>query len=264
MFNQRGRAAICLLIILALALAPGALASAQPYHFGFKKSRGGSPASIDEEGFKELLDRHGGIFLGRAADKSLYLTFDNGYENGYTSQILDVLKHKKVPAAFFVTGHYVKDQPELLKRMAAEGHIIGNHSWSHPDMTQISTQQIKEELNKVKDAVAKVTGQSRMDYLRPPRGIFSEHSLKVSHEMGYTNVFWSVAYKDWDTKQQRGKRYAYDNVMSQLHPGAIMLLHSVSRDNAEALSDIIDAARAQGYQFRSLDELGHKQLYELP
>lgn len=264
LFNLRSRAAVCLLLALTLALAPAALAAAQPYHFGFKKSRDGIPASIDEEGYKELLERHGGIFLGRTTDKSLYLTFDNGYENGYTGQILDVLRQKKVPAAFFVTGHYVNDQPELLKRMAAEGHIIGNHSWSHPDMSQISAQQIREELSRVKEAVAKVTGQVRMDYLRPPRGIFSEHSLKVSHELGYTNVFWSVAYKDWDTKQQRGKRYAYDNVMSQLHAGAILLLHSVSRDNAEALGDIIDAAREQGYQFRSLHELGPKQLFELP
>lgn len=142
-------AALLLVIIVASANVveavpmPSARSSAagagleQPYHFGFKKSRGGSPASIDEEGFKPLLQRHGAIFTGNPARKSLYLTFDNGYENGYTAPILDVLRVKKVPAAFFVTGHYVKDQPELLKRMVREGHIVGNHSWNHPDMTTI-------------------------------------------------------------------------------------------------------------------------------
>nr|WP_233168329.1 delta-lactam-biosynthetic de-N-acetylase [Paenibacillus roseus] len=242
--------------MLALHFSPAAAdAASRPFHFGFKKSVNGKAASINEEGFKEILERHGGIFLGNSTDRSLYLTFDNGYENGYTGQILDVLKQKKVPAAFFVTGHYIKDQPELLKRMAAEGHIIGNHSWSHPDMTQISTEQIRQELDKVKLAVEQVTGKPGMRYLRPPRGIFSEHTLKVSHEMGYTNVFWSIAYKDWDTKQQRGRQYAYDHVTKQLHPGAVLLLHSVSRDNTEALGAIIDAARQRGYEFRSLDDL---------
>ncbi|WP_036708354.1 delta-lactam-biosynthetic de-N-acetylase [Paenibacillus pinihumi] len=243
-------------ILLALYLLPAeAEGASRPFHFGFKRSVNGNPASINEEGFKEILERHGGIFLGNSTEKSLYMTFDNGYENGFTGQILDVLKQKKVPAAFFVTGHYINDQPELLKRMAAEGHIIGNHSWSHPDMTQISTERIHQELDKVKQAVEKVTGKPGMSYLRPPRGIFSEHTLRVSHEMGYTNVFWSIAYKDWDTKQQKGRQYAYNQVMKQLHPGAVLLLHSVSRDNTEALGSIIDAARQQGYDFRSLDDL---------
>ncbi|EXX84599.1 polysaccharide deacetylase [Paenibacillus darwinianus] len=236
-------------------LLPAAAALEQSYHFGFKKSRGGSPASIDEEGFKPLLQRHGAIFAGNPARKSLYLTFDNGYENGYTAPILDVLRAKKVPAAFFVTGHYVKDQPGLLKRMAQEGHLVGNHSWNHPDMTAIPDGRIRDELNRVKQAVAELTGQREMRFLRPPRGIFSERTLAVSKELGYTNVFWSVAYKDWETNRQRGAQYAFDSVTSQLHPGAVILLHSVSKDNAEALGRIIDEARRQGYEFESLDRL---------
>ncbi|MFC5986851.1 delta-lactam-biosynthetic de-N-acetylase [Marinicrinis lubricantis] len=225
------------------------------YHFGFKKSKNGEPASIDQEGFKELLDKHGALFLGDQRQKNLYLTFDNGYENGYTAQILDVLKEKKVPAVFFVTGHYVKDQPDLLKRMVNEGHIIGNHSWSHPDMSKISPEQIADELTQVKEAVGMVTGQTTMNFLRPPRGIFNDQMLRVSRELGYTSVFWSVAYKDWDTKQQKGAKYAFDHVMAQLHPGAIILLHSVSKDNADAMAQIIDEARRQGYTFQSLDGL---------
>ncbi|REE86466.1 peptidoglycan-N-acetylmuramic acid deacetylase [Paenibacillus taihuensis] len=229
-----------------------------PYHFGFKKSVGGALPSIKEEGFQPILEQHGAIFLGDTKQKELYLTFDNGYENGYTPRILDVLKEKSVPAIFFVTGHYVKDKPELVKRMVAEGHLVGNHSWSHPDMSVISSTQISTELSKVKTAVAELTGQQEMTYLRPPRGIFNSRVLAVSKEQGYTSVFWSVAYRDWEPSAQKGWRYAYDNVMKQLHPGAVILLHSVSKDNTEALGAIIDAARQQGYTFKPLNELATK------
>lgn len=227
----------------------------QPYHFGFKKSRNGMLPSINEEGFKHIVERHGAIFLGDTTQKELYLTFDNGYENGFTAKILDTLKAKRVPAIFFVTGHYARGQPELLKRMVAEGHLIGNHSWSHPDMTTLSDETIKSELDKVKEAVAQVTGQQEMKYLRPPRGIFSDRTLGVTKELGYTNVFWSIAYKDWDVNKQRGMKYAYDNLVSQLHPGAVILLHAISKDNTEALGAFIDEAHRQGYVFKSLEEL---------
>lgn len=164
-------------------------ASDRPFHFGFKRSENGQLPSINEEGFKEIIDRNGAVFLGDTAKKELYLTFDNGYENGYTPPILDVLKAKQVPAVFFVTGHYVKDQPELVKRMAAEGHIIGNHSWSHPDMTTISDAKIKEELERVRAAVAELTGIQEMKYVRPPRGIFSDRTLETSGEAGYRSIF---------------------------------------------------------------------------
>lgn len=243
--------------MLTIAVFGGIAAAASPgaYHFGFKRSVGGQLPSIDEEGFKPIITKHGAMFLGDTSKKELFLTFDNGYENGLTGQILDVLKDRGVPATFFVTGHYVKDQPELLKRMAGEGHIIGNHSWSHPDMTTLSAEAIKSELDKVKEQVTAITGQQTMHYLRPPRGIFNEHVLASSRSAGYTSVFWSIAYKDWDVNAQRGASYAYEQVIKQLHPGAIILLHAVSRDNAEALGNIIDDARRQGYQFKSLDEL---------
>lgn len=229
--------------------------SAQPYHFGFKKSKNGELPSIAQEGFMNILQENGSIFLGDTEQKELYLTFDNGYENGYTGKVLDVLKAKQVPAAFFVTGHFVRDQPELLRRLSEEGHIIGNHSWSHPDMTTLSPEQIRTELDKVREAVADVTGQKAMSFVRPPRGIFSGRVLETCKQLGYTNVFWSAAYRDWETDRQQGGGHAYQQVMSQLHPGAVILLHSVSRDNAEALSSIIDDARKQGYTFKSLNEL---------
>lgn len=246
--------AILLLVGLLFVTTQATALQNKPFHFGFKKSRGGVPASIDQEGFKEILQKHGAIFQGNTSVKELYLTFDNGYENGNTAKILDVLREKQIPAAFFVTGHYVKDQSELIKRMAAEGHLIGNHSWSHPDMTQISDAQIKEELDRVKMEVAALTGQKEMRFLRPPRGIFSDRTLAVSRSLGYTNVFWSIAYRDWETKKQAGAQYAYQQVVAQLHPGAVILLHAVSKDNAEALAAIIDEAQRQGYVFKSLDQ----------
>jgi peptidoglycan-N-acetylmuramic acid deacetylase len=228
------------------------------YHFGFKRSKNGKLPSIAEEGFQSLLQKHGAVFLGDTSKKELFLTFDNGYENGYTAKILDVLKEKKVPACFFVTGHYVKDQPELMKRMVQEGHIIGNHSWSHPDMSTISPERIRTELDKVKAETAALTGQTQMAYMRAPRGVFNDRMLAVARDMGYTNVFWSIAYKDWEPKEQRGWKYAYDKVVAQLHPGAVILLHAVSSDNAGAMAAIIDEARRQGYEFKSLDQLAVK------
>lgn len=249
-----------LLAVLCFTGFPGPAGAAGPgdaYHFGFKKSQNGMLPSIDQEGFKNILEKHNAIFLGDTSKKEIFLTFDNGYENGYTIKVLDVLKEKGVPAVFFVTGHYVKDRPDLIKRMAAEGHLIGNHSWSHPDMTQISSEQIGTELDKVKTEVIKITGESQTDmtFMRPPRGIFNDRMLAVSKERGYINVFWSAAYKDWDVKDQKGWKYAYDKIIAQLHPGAVILLHSVSSDNADALGPIIDSAQKQGYEFKRLDQL---------
>ncbi len=224
------------------------------YHFGFKRSVDGKGASIANEGFQDLLEKYGAIFNGDTNKKELYLTFDNGYENGYTAQVLDLLKEKKVPAIFFVTGHYVKSAADLVRRMVDEGHLIGNHSWSHPDMTTIPPAKIKEEINRLDKEVYALTGQ-KMHYFRPPRGIFDEQLLAISKELNYTNVFWSIAYKDWDIKQQNGAEYAYQKIISQLHPGAVILLHTVSKDNAAILGKVIDEARRLGYEFKSLDEM---------
>ncbi len=252
------RVVFVILALICQAMPASAAAQADPFHFGFKKSRGGQLPSIAEEGFMPILKNHQAIFLGDTDKKELYLTFDNGYENGNTGQILDVLKEKKVPAIFFVTGHFVKEQPDLVKRMANEGHLIGNHSWSHPDMTRISNEQIRLELDKVRTEVATLTQQQTMSYLRPPRGIFNNRVLSVSQQYGYTNVFWSIAYRDWETNKQKGWNYAYTNVMDQLHPGAIILLHTVSRDNAMALDKMIDEARKRGYEFKRIDTLEAK------
>ena len=187
-------------------------------------------------------------------EKVLYLTFDCGYENGYTSKILDVLKEKEVPAAFFCTLPQVRDNGELIARMINEGHIVGNHSVTHPDFSSLSSEEIIEEVKGFDDYIRENFGYSSM-FFRYPQGKYSEKSTAVLNELGFKCVFWSLAYADWDLDNQKGALYAYETVMSRLHPGAVILLHSVSPDNANALSDIIDSAISRGYVFKSLEEL---------
>lgn len=228
--------------------------SNKEYHWSFIPGKNNEPAWT-EPYFEELLQKYGGIYIGDISRKELYLTFDNGYENGFTNDVLDVLKEKNVPATFFVTGHYLKTEEALVKRMVDEGHIVGNHSFHHPSLPAVTDERLKKELKEVEELYEKITGRKDMKYLRPPRGIFSERTLARTAELGYTNVFWSFAYKDWEINNQKGWKYAYDNIMKRIHPGAIMLLHSVSRDNAEALPKVIDDLRKQGYEFKSLDDL---------
>lgn len=223
------------------------------YNWNFKpKPHNERPTT--EPIYEQLLSKYGGFWIGDSDKKELYLTFDNGYENGYTPVILDVLKEKEVPAAFFVTGHYLLDQSELIKRMVEEGHVVGNHSWHHPSLVEVDDERLRRELEKVKVKYEELTGRNDMIYLRPPRGVFSERSLALSKQQGYVNVFWSLAYKDWEIDNQKGWKYAYDQIMKRVHPGAVMLIHSVSSDNAEALDKVIDNLRKQGYEFKSLDD----------
>lgn len=189
----------------------------------------------------------------KSKQKVLYLTFDCGYENGYTSKILDVLKEKDVNAAFFCTLPQVKENPDLIKRMIDEGHIVGNHSVTHPSFAEISVEKMKNEISGMDNYLRENFNYSE-PYFRFPMGEYSETALDVVGSMGYTSVFWSLAYADWDLNSQKGKQYAYETVVSRLHSGAVILLHSVSPDNAAALADIIDKARAEGYEFKSLRE----------
>ncbi|MEK3890313.1 delta-lactam-biosynthetic de-N-acetylase [Bacillus sp. FSL K6-3431] len=251
-----------LFLVLFKAVSVQAVSN-QPIHWGFNKGTNEQQAEAGTE-YDQLLNKYGAFYKGNKDEKILYLTFDNGYENGYTGKILDILKKEKVPAAFFVTGHYLKTAPDLAKRMVKEGHIIGNHSWSHPDMTQISEEKIKIELAKVKDETKIITGQADMMYLRPPRGILSERSMKIAQEEGYVHVLWSLAFKDWLTNQQKGWKYSYDSIMAQVHPGSVMLLHTVSKDNADALERVIQELKKRGYTFKSLDDYMLKEKVKSP
>lgn len=184
-------------------------------------------------------------------EKTLYLTFDCGYENGYTEMILDTLKEKDVPAAFFCTLPQVEDNPQLIARMITEGHIVGNHSVKHPSFPTLTRIEMAQEVQGMDDYLRTNFGYSE-PFFRFPMGEYSDCALDLVGSIGYRSVFWSVAYEDWDLDNQRGTQYAFDTVTARLHPGAVILLHSVSPDNANALGQIIDWAREQGYVFKSL------------
>src|SRR5690625_3159469 len=228
------------------------------YGWGYKKN---SDNQLPEVGkFGDILQNHNAIYADLTAEKEIYLTFDNGYEQGYTERVLDILKQTKVPATFFVTGHYVKSAPELVKRMVDDGHTIGNHSYSHPDFTTMTKSEMKQELDKLDNAVAEVSDQKQTVYLRPPRGTFDEKTLTWADDLGYVHVFWSLAFKDWETNKQKGWQYAFDQIVDQIHPGAIILLHTVSKDNVEALEEVIHHLKKEGYIFKSLDSIMLKEI----
>lgn len=188
----------------------------------------------------------GGLFVGGAEHKRLWLTFDEGYENGYTEKILDVLKEKNVRAVFFVTYDYAKDNPELIKRMIAEGHTVGNHTMSHPSLPECSDSEMTRELSELHDYVKQQFGYD-MYVMRPPKGEFSERVLACAKSLGYTTVLWSFAYLDWNTENQPNPAMALEKIISKTHPGEICLLHAVSKTNAEILGSVIDNWRQNGY-----------------
>ena len=181
-------------------------------------------------------------------DKFICLTFDEGYENGYTPRILDTLKEKGVKAIFFVTYDFVKDNPELIERMIDEGHIIGNHTYRHYTMDEVSQEEAQEEIVFL-DKYMKENFKYRMTLFRFPKGEFSENTLALANSLGYKSVFWSFAYADWDTNNPADQQEAFDTITSYTHNGEIMLLHAVSETNAAILGKVIDQVRSQGYEF---------------
>lgn len=213
-------------------------------------SKNGKPHEISVS-FQKVYDKYNALCLDTSGKKVIYLTFDCGYENGCTEKILDVLKAKNVPAAFFVTLPYLKSAPEVAARMITEGHVVGNHSDTHPNFATITRTQMAKEIENVDNYLRTNFGYSS-SYFRFPQGAYSESALDLVNNAGYTSVFWSSAYADWDTNNLKGKTYAFNTVTSRLHPGCVLLLHAVSNDNADALGDIIDYARAQGYEFKAL------------
>lgn len=194
---------------------------------------------------KQYSERHA-LFVGEAERKRLWLTFDEGYENGYTEKILDVLKEKNVRAVFFVTFDYARDNPELIRRMIDEGHTVGNHTKTHPSLPECSVEEVRNELSETHDFIKREFGYD-MYVMRPPRGEFSERVLECAKSLGYTTVLWSFAYFDWDVNNQPAPEAAFEKITSKTHPGAVYLLHAVSSANAEILGRVIDCWRSDGY-----------------
>ncbi len=222
------------------------------HSYGVAKDEKPNEISVNNQ---KIYEKYGGICYDTSGGKKIYLTFDCGYENGNTERILDTLKEKNVKAAFFVTLPQVKATPELIARMINEGHIVGNHSVNHPNFSKISRETMKAEIEGMDNYLREHFGYSA-PFFRFPEGAYSESALDLVANLEFRSVFWSSAYADWDTNNQKGKQYAYDTVTSRLHPGCVLLLHSVSHDNAAALPDIIDYAVKKGYEFGCLEDIG--------
>ena len=207
-------------------------------------------ASIDD------LKQYNAYYASDTDQKIIYLTFDAGYENGNTPAILDALKKHQAPAVFFVVGNFIKDNPDLIRRILAEGHIIGNHTMTHPDLSQISSMDaFQKELQDVEELYTSLTGEPMTKFYRPPRGIYSTENLSMAKELGYSTFFWSLAYVDWIQDQQPSREEAFQKLLTRIHPGAIVLLHNTSSTNAEILDELLTKWKEMGYEFHSLKEL---------
>ncbi|MGD9569279.1 MAG: delta-lactam-biosynthetic de-N-acetylase [Sedimentibacter sp.] len=202
------------------------------------------------------LKEYNAYYVGKNDDKVIYLTFDAGFENGYTANILDTLKKHDVKAAFFLVGHYLEEEPELVKRMVNEGHIVGNHTYNHPDMSKISDlESFKKELISLEELYKQITGTEMQKYYRPPQGKFNEDNLIMANDLGYKTIFWSLAYVDWYNDKQPTQKQAFEKLIPRIHPGAVVLLHSTSKTNSEILDELLTKYKAEGYTFKSLDDL---------
>lgn len=245
-----------LLIILAfvLLLALPMTVSAKAYNWYFKSAPDHKqPVVFDNN---KMPDKYGALYLGSPDEKVIYLTFDAGYTSEGLIKILDILKEESVPAAFFILPAVPEKNPELIKRMVDDGHIVGNHTASHRNMANITDKdEFLKELTDLEDICFKQTGCKLSKYYRPPEGSFSEENLKICKEYGYTPTFWSFAYADWDNHAQKDHEWAKKKILDNVHNGMVMLLHPNSSTNAAILKEIIQELKAQGYRFGTLDEL---------
>ena len=245
---------IVIALVLVLLLVAALIPRAEPVMgWGLSFQTEGQPpaAPMTPERLREL----GGAYVDEDGGRVLYLTFDAGYENGYTGEILDILKELEVPAAFFVTGDYLDRNADLIRRMTEEGHIVGNHTMHHPDMTALDEEGFRAELQGVEDKYFAITGQTLPKYYRPPQGVYDEASLKRAQELGYQTVFWSLAYADWDNDRQPSPDEAMKKLNKRIHDGAVVLLHATSRTNAEILKRLLTGWMEMGYRFAPLTEL---------
>ena len=248
-------------MILAMAVRhwgpPDALETASDGNWGLSFQTEGKPPVANVSA--EQLSAYRACYADPTEEQILYLTFDAGYENGNTPMILDALKKHQVPAAFFVVGNYLETSPELVKRMAEEGHIVANHTYHHPDMSKIQDQNaFLKELTDLEDLYQKITGTEMKKYYRPPQGKYSETNLQMAKDLGYTTFFWSLAYVDWYQDKQPSKEEAFKKLLGRIHPGAVVLLHSTSSTNAQVLDELLTKWKEMGYTFGTIDSLAQK------
>lgn len=248
-------------IILSLALIIGFTFACKHFISASKNTNWG--LSFKKQGERptgnatpEYLKEFNSYFIAPEGNKKIYITFDAGYEAGYTPKILGVLEKHNVKATFFIVGTLMKSNPELIKQIDEKGHIVANHSMHHPNMSKMSTMEdFKKEIEPVEELYKEITGKDMKKFYRPPQGIFSETNLKMANELGYKTIFWSLAYVDWYKDKQPSKEDALNKIMSRIHDGAIILLHSTSKTNSEILDELLTKLEKQGYTFGTLEEL---------
>ena len=250
------------LLILALAIALAVAVSVGVF-LGSGIETGSWGLSFREEGVppignagKDQLKAYDAAYIGDTSRKILYLTFDAGYENGSTEKILDILKAQQVPAAFFLVGNYMEKNADLVRRMVEEGHIVGNHTMHHYDMSKLTEQSaFAKELKDLEVLFQEITGKEMPKFYRPPQGLYSEENLKMAKDLGYKTVFWSLAYVDWNNDDQPSREEALGKLIPRTHPGAVVLLHSTSKTNAEILEELIGKWKEEGYSFGTVEDL---------
>ena len=244
---------VCLIFVFSILFMKDAVA-ADGGNWGLKFLQNGEQPRGNAS--SDSLKKYNAVYIGPEDKKTIYLTFDAGYENGHMPLILDTLKKHNAPAAFFIVGNFIKSNPDLTRRICEEGHIIGNHTYSHPDMSKIADiNKFKTELNSLEELFKETTGKEMSRYYRPPQGKYSEGNLSHAKELGYKTVFWSLAYVDWLAENQPTRQQAFDKLVPRIHPGAIVLLHSTSNTNAEILDELLSRYESMGYTFGSLDQL---------
>ncbi len=256
-------AAVCACVVVAasIVLTPweqnGVMTASAVTNWGLSFRVAGQPPVGNASA--AYLAQYNAHYVGNTSteqEKKLYLTFDAGFENGNTAAILDALKKHNVPATFFLVKNYIDTSPELVMRMVEEGHTVGNHTATHPDMSKLSTKEaFAAELNALEQAYEQVTGKPMEKLYRPPQGKYSESNLQHAKELGYHTFFWSLAYVDWYVDDQPTREQAFDKLLTRIHPGAIVLLHSTSATNAQILDELLSKWEAMGYTFGTLQEL---------
>ena len=219
--------------------------------WGFRRGENHNQPVLDVKS-KTVIDDYSGISLGDSESNKVYLTFDCGYEAGYTEKILDVLEENDIKGAFFITAHYLNTADDIVKRMIEEGHIVGNHTVNHKCLPELSNEEIQDEIMKLHNSVYEKFDYE-MKYFRPPKGEFSERVIDIVSNLGYTPVMWSSAYDDWNKERQGREEYGKKKIIDNIHNGCVLLLHATSEDNSKILGDVIREIKSMGYEFESLD-----------
>ncbi len=248
---------LCLVVFAIISVAYLSVSAEDSYSWYCVHRKDHTQPTVPEFSF---IENYNGYYIDRDhgdadPEKVIYLTFDAGYENGNVEKILNVLKEENVTGAFFVLGNLIDKESTLINRMFDEGHLVCNHTYSHPKMVGKSQKEFQDELKRLEEKCVEMTGKSLDKFYRPPEGRFDRSSLQYAKDMGYKTVFWSFAYADWDNQKQPSTEYAKKKILDNIHNGEIMLLHPTSATNAEILGEVIRELKAQGYRFGSLNEL---------